>query len=376
MKKLSILFLTFAALVGLNSCSSDDDVVFVAQPDSEGISFINSFNQEYVLTSATRNNIAERFVWNPVDFGVPTNVTYELQGSTDPDFASFDVIGTTSELNLAITVNQLMSLAGDAGLDNDPASDAPNSGQIYFRVRAFAGNGGGNELSETSDVRALTVVLPEDAPDEEEPLKNFFLVGDATAAGWDNNNNNTPLFRAADNPDVYNYTGFFGAGEFKLLEERGAWQPQWGLDNGSLTSSDILGGDPGSFTVSTAGYYTLTMDIDAMTYSFEPFDASGEPTYSTIGVIGDATPGGWDADTDMTQSDFDDHIWFVNGITLQDGEMKFRAEDDWDVNWGDNTPLSGVGFQDGPNIPVTAGTYDVWFNDLTGRYLLIPVGSE
>lgn len=376
MKKLSILFLTFAALVGFNSCSSDDDVVFIAQSDPEGISFINSFNQEYVLTSATRNNVAERFIWNPVDFGVPTNVTYELQGSTDPNFASFDVIGTTPELNLAITVNQLMSLAEDAGLDSDPATDAPNSGQVYFRVRAFAGNSGGNELSETSEIKAITVVLPEDAPDEEVPLKNFFLVGNATAAGWENNNNNTPLFRSAENPEVYNYTGYFGEGEFKLLEERGAWQPQWGLDNGSLTSSDILGGDPGAFTVSTAGYYTLTIDIDQLTYSFEPFDASGEATYSTIGVIGDSTPGGWDNDTDMTQSEFDDHIWFVNGISLIDGEMKFRAEDAWDVNWGDDTPLSGEAFQDGPNIPVTAGTYDVWFNDLTGRYLLIPVDSE
>lgn len=376
MKKLSILFLTFAALVGLNSCSSDDDVVFIAQPDPEGISFINSFNQEYVLTSTTGNNVAERFIWNPVDFGVPTNVTYELQGSTDPDFASFDVIGTTPELNLAITVNQLMSLAEDAGLDSDPATDAPNSGEVYFRVRAFAGNSGGNELSEISEIKSITVVLPEDAPDEEVPLKNFFLVGNSTAAGWDNNSNNTPLFRSAENPAVYNYTGYFGEGEFKLLEERGAWQPQWGLDNGSLTSSDILGGDPGAFTVSTAGYYSLTIDIDQMTYSFEPFDASGEATYSTIGVIGDSTPGGWDNDTDMTQSDFDDHIWFVNGINLIDGEMKFRADDAWDDNWGGNTPLTGVSSQDGPNIPVTAGTYDIWFNDISKRYIFIPIDSE
>ncbi len=376
MKKLSILFLTFVAFAGLNSCSSDDDVVFIAQPDPEGISFINTFNQEYVLTRPTRGNVAERFVWNSVNFDAPTNITYELQGSTDASFESFDVIGTTSGNNLAVTVNQLMDLAEDAGLDNDPATDAPNSGQVYFRVRAFAGNGGGNALTAISEAKSLTLVLPEDAPEEEEPLKNFFLVGDATAAGWSNDNNNTPLFRAADNPDIFHYTGFFGAGDFKLLEALGAWQPQWGLDNGSLTSSDILGGDPGTFAVSTAGYYTLTINIDEMTHSFTPFDASAATTYNTIGVIGDATPGGWDADQDMTKSTFDAHIWYVSGIELGDGEMKFRANDAWDVNWGGDTAMSGVSSLNGPNIPVTAGTYDVWFNDITRRYILIPIASE
>lgn len=378
MKKLSILFLTFAAFVGLNSCSSDDDVVFIAQPDTEGIDFVNDFSQEYILTNATRNNVAERFVWNAVDFEVPTNITYELQGSTDPEFGSFDVIGTTSNNNLAITVNQLMSLAEEAGLDNDPASEAPNMGQVYFRVKAYAGSGGGNELSETSEVRGLTVVLPEDAPDEEEPLKNFFLVGDATAAGWSEDNNNTPLFRDADNPNVYTYTGYFGAGEFKLLEERGAWQPQWGLDNETLTNNEILGEDPGSFAVSTAGYYTLTMDIDEMTYSFEPFDESGEATYSTIGVIGDATPGGWDDDTDMTQSEFDPHVWYVQDFELGTGEFKFRADDDWTDNWGvGQEGLSGIANYGSPdNMTAPEGIYEIWFNDLTGGYILIPVDSE
>lgn len=375
MKKLSILFLTFVALVGFSSCSSDDDVVFTAQPDPEGIAFINTFNQEYVLTRPTQGNIAERFVWNMVDYDAPTNITYELQGSTDPDFASFDVIGTTSGNNLAVTVSQMLALAEDAGLDNDPNTDAPNSGQVYFRVRAFAGNGGGNALTTMSEVKSLTITLPETAVDTEEPLKNLFLVGNATSAGWDNNNNNTPLFRDAANPDVYHYTGYFGEGEFKLLEERGLWQPQWGLDNGTLTSSDILGGDPGTFAVSTAGFYTLTVNIDDMTHSFVPFDAAGAETYASIGVIGDATAGGWDADQDMTKSEFDPHLWFIRGIQLSNGEIKFRANDAWDVNWGGDTALSGVTSFNGPNIPVEEGTYDIWFNDLSKRYILIPIAT-
>lgn len=375
MKKLSILLLAFVAFVGFNACTSDDDVVFIAQPDPEGISFVNDFNQEYVLTPPTRGNVAERFVWNRVDFGVPTNITYEVQGSADPDFASFDVIGATSSNNLAVTVSQMMSLAMDAGLDADPETEAPNTGQIYFRVRAFAGNGGGNPLVETSEPRAITVVLPEDAAEEEPDFKNLFLVGNATAAGWENDNNNPPLFRDPVNTNVYTYTGKFTAGEFKLLEVRGQWQPQWGLDNGNLTSSDLLGGDPGSFTVSTDGYYTLTVNIDELTWSFEPADVSAAPVYSTIGTIGSARTGnddGWaDPDTDMTKLGFDTHIWFIRDVQVFDGELKFRAGDSWDTNWGGDTAYSGQASANGPNIPVAEGTYDIWFNDISKRYIFI-----
>lgn len=373
MKKFSILILTLIALTGFNACTSDDDVVFIAQPDAEGINFLNSFSSSYVLTSATAENTAERFVWNEIDLDTPTNITYELQGSTSEEFDDFTVLGTTSGNNLPVTVKQLSDLAEDAGLDNDPATDNPNTGMVYFRVVATVGTAG--EMAHTSEVQALNVVLPE-STGEGESFRNFFLVGDATEAGWDPNNNNTPLFRDADNEDIYYFTGRFAGGAevegFKLLETT-EWQPQWGLDNGNLTSSDILGEDPSSFPVDADEYYTLEINVDEMTYSFEPYDESGDVTYDSMGIIGDATPNAWDdPDTDMTQSSFDPHIWFINSTELTDGELKFRAQDSWDVNWGADTPLSGKATNDGPNIPVEAGTYDIWFNDITGRYILIP----
>lgn len=372
MKRISILLLAFIAALGFNACSSDDDVVFIAQPDPEGISFTNSFSSSYVLTTATAENIAERFVWNEVDLGVQTNINYELQGSATEDFEEPVELGSTSGNNLAVSVQQLMDLAEDAGLDNDPDTEEPNTGQLYFRVIASAGTEGG--MAHTSDVQALTVVLPESTGEEEESFRNFFLVGDATAAGWDPDNNNTPLFRDADNEDIYYFTGKFGEGEFKLLEVLGNWQPQWGLDGGNLSNSDILGEDPGAFIVETEGYYTLEINVDEMTYSFEPYGESGDAIYDSMGIIGDATAGGWDDETPMTQSEFDAHIWNIHDVELGDGEFKFRANEDWDIAWGATTMYSGLATTEpgGPNIPVNAGTYDIWFNDITGRYILIP----
>lgn len=382
MKKLLILSFAFFAIIGFNACSSEDDVVFVAQPDPEGISFTCSFSSSYLLTQTTLENTAERFVWNTVDYEVPTNEIYELQGSIDPEFNSFSLLGTTGENNVAITVQQLWDLAADAGLDNDPTTtDMPNSGQLYFRVVASAGTEGG--MAVTSEVQALTVVILEAAEEEEPALPNFFLVGDATAPGWDPNNNNTPLFRDPENPAIFYFTGRFAGGAevegFKLLETT-EWQPQWGLDNGSLSNSTLLGADPTAFPVTTDAYFTFTINMDEMTYTFEEYDASGVATYETIGFLGSATLGlydtgadGWGADVDFTQSVFNPHVWYANNIELINGDIKFRAADAWDISWGtDSGALSDQTTPGGPNIPVTAGFYDIWFNDLDGRYILIP----
>jgi len=382
MKNISIFLLTIIAFVGFTACEHDDDVVFTAQPDPEGVAFTSSFSSNYTLNAASSDNLAERFVWSEVDFGAPTTVTYELHGSASQDFSSFDVIGTTSETNLGVTIAQMISLAADAGLDNDATTeDMPNTGSIYFRVRAYAGTGGGNGLEEISEAAALNVTLPEQG-EEEETKMNLFLVGDATAAGWDPDNNNTPLFRDSDNDNIFYFQGrFAGGGEiegFKLLSTRGAWQPQWGLSEGNFTNSEILGEDPTAFTVGSDAYYSFSVNTEDMTYTFEEVNASSAATYDVIGLVGEGTSVGWPGDDNptpdiqLTQLNFDEHIWYAESVTLTDGPLKFRANLAWDTSWGggENFPS---GQATGDDIMASAGTYEVWFNDLTGRYIFIPL---
>ena len=379
MKKISILFLAFVAQLSFNACSQDDDIVFVAQPDPEGIQFSNSLQSIYVLPSTNPDNLAERFVWNEVDFEAPTTISYELQGSATEAFDNYMVVGSTGSNNLGVTIAQMLDLAEEAGLDNDPETELPNTGTIYFRVRAFAGEGEGNALEEFSEVVSVNVELPEAEEEGEAPKMELYLVGDATAAGWNPANNNTPLFRDGENENIYYFEGRFAGGAdiegFKFLQTT-EWQPQWGLSNGELTNSDILGEDPDAFPVDNDAYYSLMVNVDEMTYTWEEIDESAAEVQTNIGIIGDATPGAWDDDTDMTQSEFNPHIWYIEGIELTDGEAKFRADDAWDLDWGGATPVSGETTVAGPNIPVNAGTYDVWFNTLDGRYIFIPQAEE
>lgn len=157
-----------------------------------------------------------------------------------------------------------------------------------------------------------------------------------------------------------------------MLGTIGEWQPQYGTNDGSTIAVNEGGGsDPDVFSIPTTGFYTFTMDLEANTFSLEPYTGSAGTDYATVGIIGDATPGGWDASTAMTKSSFDGNIWRITAA-LTAGEMKFRANDAWTVNWGANTPTSGKGTQEGPNIPIEeAGTYTIWFNSLDGKYILI-----
>ncbi|MGB3773844.1 MAG: SusF/SusE family outer membrane protein [Leeuwenhoekiella sp.] len=388
MKKFSLIIMALFLAIGVNSCSDDDSLDLTVQPDPEGLNFTSNFSAQYILTNSTGSNLAERFVWNEVDLGLPTDVTYEVQGSADADFAEMaPPLASTNETNAGITVAQLLSLAGDAELDNDPATTitdadgneiANNSGIVYVRLRAFAGNGNANTVEQFSDVQELNIFLPENVGEEEDVvLPQLFLVGDATAVGYNNNANNPAFVRNPDNENEFSYTGRFladGTG-FKFLEIRGQWQPQWGLTDGSAAVNDGSGNDPDPVTVSSEGYYTVTLNKDVPEISVEAYDAASAPTYTSIAIIGTArTEGGFDApDTDMTQSDFDPHIWQIQNVELIDGELKFRANDAWDVNWGNNTANSGFGTMGGPNIPVVEGTYEIWFNDLTGGYIFVPV---
>ena len=99
-----------------------------------------------------------------------------------------------------------------------------------------------------------------------------------------------------------------------------------------------------------------------------------------MGIIGDATPGGWGSDTDFTQDPNNPHLWYLLGVNLISGnQMLIRANDDWADVWrytGSQEDLFGqsVLAGGGDNIPFNAptGTYDVWFNDLDGSYVFIP----
>ena len=87
------------------------------------------------------------------------------------------------------------------------------------------------------------------------------------------------------------------------------------------------------------------------------------------GIIGDATPGGWAADTDMTIIGGTDK-WTVTacGSVVV---IKFRANDAWDINYGDDGADLSLE-AGGANLVIgAAGNYTITMNLATLTYTIV-----
>ena len=160
------------------------------------------------------------------------------------------------------------------------------------------------------------------------------------------------------------YTGFFYAQDADWSDGKGAFKftgafNNW--DNGNYGTGTInedglsgtLVNDGGSGNVlAVPGYYRATVDLANMTYSLTPI-------YS-IGIIGPAQAGGWDIDTDLNYNP-ETKAW-EGTVDLVAADFKFRANDNWDINWGGKADDLR---QNGDNLSIgEAGTYYIQFYPL------------
>ncbi len=168
----------------------------------------------------------------------------------------------------------------------------------------------------------------------------LYMAGDAN--GWATND-----YLAGE--DGVHFTGFMYLNQngFKFCT-----QPEW---KGTNYGADFnTAADAANITMTEeAGYYKVDVDLESKSYVLTPI--------TTIGIIGSASPNGWDSDVDMTYVPYNAETkalgyWEAKDITLASGEIKFRANDDWAINWGGDVNALTQG---GGNISVDAGTYDI-----------------
>ena len=91
---------------------------------------------------------------------------------------------------------------------------------------------------------------------------------------------------------------------------------------------------------------------------------------TTWGVVGSATPNGWNG-PDLPFFQTGEANIYAAYVTLNGGLIKFRENNSWTLNYGDDG-VDGTLEQDGANIPVSAGSYKIVINlnDLT--YTITP----
>lgn len=170
----------------------------------------------------------------------------------------------------------------------------------------------------------------------------LYMKGDAN--GWDG-------YDYLSGEDDVKFTGFMYLNQngFKFTTA-----PDWS-GTGYGANFDTAPDAANIVITEPAGYYQVDVDLSEKTYTLTPI--------TSIGIIGSASPNGWDSDVDMTYVPYNkdtkevNGYWEVKNITLSAGEIKFRANDGWDISWGGE--LDHLTTKNGGNITVEAGTYDI-----------------
>lgn len=170
----------------------------------------------------------------------------------------------------------------------------------------------------------------------------LYMKGDAN--GWDR-------YDYLSGEDGVKFTGFMYLNQngFKFTTA-----PDWS-GTGYGANFDTAPDAANIVITEPAGYYQVDVDLSEKTYTLTPI--------TSIGIIGSASPNGWDSDVDMTYVPYNkdtkevNGYWEVKNITLSAGEIKFRANDGWDISWGGE--LDHLTTKNGGNITVEAGTYDI-----------------
>ena len=368
--KFSKLLLFTFLIVNISSCEKEDYLIFTAINQKE-VKFQNEFQDVYKISAQTSNNISERLVWNAPDFDAPTTVTYVVEFSINSDFSTIDMSsGDTSNNHLGVKVSSMLEFAETLGLDDDSnttfSDGSPNNtGMVYARVTAYAGtsSSGANQSSTVSKTASMNIeVLENVGACTDAALSNWGLVGDAVN-GWGGTNrgfaagNDVP-FLSNGQDGMFRAVATLYDGYFKIREDN-AWGVNYG-DNGADGTLE-LGGDNIAIT---AGHYIIDFDSVNLTVTVTPAG-------TVWGVVGDATLNGWgDAeDVKLMPDPCNDGVYIVKDVVLKDGYIKFRQDDAWGVNLGDNG-ADGTTDAGGDNIAVSAGTYDMVLDTINGTYTL------
>jgi hypothetical protein len=155
----------------------------------------------------------------------------------------------------------------------------------------------------------------------------LYLVGGSTSVAWEPGNA-IPFRKTGDGKfEIYAYLKVVsGDGNgFKLLQVKD-WPGDWGKGE----DGKVIQEGESNITVATDGFYRITVDFNTSSYAVE------KTNWGLVGFARTGNDAGWNADTDMTfDGDWDSYTWRVT-MHLYAGEYKFRANDLWTINFGDD----------------------------------------
>ncbi len=307
MKKIiySIFLLSFLFAV---SCKKDATLTTL-QPVSFGSS-IKASATSVALTSKNDSSAVLTISWPAVVYPVKASVTYTLQADIPAD-----TLGSNAWANATSVVvgNDVLSKSYK-GADLNTLAMAlgippGTAGNLAFRVLAYQ--------DRYAYSKGVTVNVTPHPLIAVYPL--LYVPGDYQ--GWDPP---TAPTMAALKPQIYDaYINIPAGGTyyFKYTNARDWNHTNYGDAGGGKLTTD---GTAAGLQVPGAGYYELSANLNTNTWTY---------TKTTWSILGDATPGGWSTDTQLTYN-ATTQVWTVTANMLSTGSFKFRANNAWNIDFG------------------------------------------
>lgn len=320
-----VLLLLMAGI--LSSCQKQEKIIMSATPTAPEITTMPNLTLQ-------RNNGTDTltFVGTAVNPGFQASATYYLEACPAGDnFANpISIMNSSKDKAMKITVSDLNGIL----LKKFPADTVSS---VDFRIRAVltvdAGTGApgtGSNLFQYSSKTVTSAVSIYGLP------RLDLMVGTTVIGN----------IKSALGNGVYNgLVKIDPANPFKLYDPD--TDTTYGANGGTL----VADGGSGIIASGDAGWYKFNADINSHTYSMDAY---------MIGLIGSATPNGWNTPDQKMDYDAKTGTWNIT-LDLVVGEIKFRMNDSWAWNLGlgsDNSLKNLV--QGGANIPIsTAGNYTI-----------------
>jgi len=335
MKRKLFFPIILTGLVLLASCEKDETKVYISENPTVPSIKNPASGASVVLTNAdSANNIT--FNWSRADFGFSCVINYTLQ--MDKAGNEFnEALNFTSGTDTSTKVN-IYTLDGKLLANGYPEDVAAS---VELRVRAIVAGINSSHFADTIYSSTITMSITPYLIIINYP--KLYVPG--SYQGWDPTNTETTIASVKSNDNYEGYLYFPDAGaQFKFTTG-----PSWAVNYGDNGANGTLDQNGDNIVATDAGYYKINVDMNSMTYSI---------LKTVWGIIGSSvSPYDWSADQKMTY-DVDNKVWTITA-DLKAGEFKFRANDGWDLNYGD-TGADGKLDQGGDNIAIAAdGNYTI-----------------
>jgi starch-binding outer membrane protein SusE/F len=320
----------------LMACQKEEEKIIM---DSSAAPTISLSSATVVLSKEKPSETALTVTWVEPNYGFASAPTYNVMiDKKGGDFTKAVNVAAGSALKKEFTNAELNTILLNIGLPAGSASDVDVKVMSVLATKTTAG-------SAVSTLKATPYSNKLD-------LSTTWGVVGSAANNW-GATPDLPFYKTSVANELVAYVTLVD-GEIKFRQNND-WAVNLGSNKGS-TSQTALNGD--NIAVK-AGSYKITLNPVANTYKIEKF---------SWGVVGSAA-NDWGATPDLPLM-YDPTVDYWRGVvTLKDGEMKIRANNDWGTNFGGSNGTLVAG---GDNIVVKKGTYLITadFNKL--KYTITP----